>query len=218
MIQIEQLEFAYHNQQVLHIPQWQIAQGEHCLFTGKSGSGKSTLLHLLAGLLKPLKGRILVGNTAISTLKPSEADAFRGRYIGLIFQKPHLVGAMSVRDNLLLAQYAAGLPTDAKRADEILDELNLSHRRQASVHQLSQGEAQRVSIGRALLNKPRVILADEPTSSLDDDNCEAVLALLKKQAARYQATLAISTHDQRIKDRIPKHLQLGAEQLSSLNV
>jgi putative ABC transport system ATP-binding protein len=210
MIQIEQLEFSYGHQTILHIPQWQLQQGEHCLFLGKSGSGKSTLLHLLAGLIKPSKGTVIIANTRLSGLKPSEADSFRGKNIGLVFQKPHLVGAMSVQENLLLAQYAAGLPADTKRADNVLEELNLSHRKYARVYQLSQGEAQRVTIARALLNKPRIILADEPTSSLDDDNCEAVLQLLQTQAARYQATLAISTHDQRIKGRISTHLHLGS--------
>jgi putative ABC transport system ATP-binding protein len=209
MIQINQLEFSYSGKPILHIPQWEIEQGKHCLFLGKSGSGKSTLLHLLAGLLKPLKGSIVVGNMRLSSLKPSEADAFRGNNIGLVFQKPHLIAAMSVRENLLLAQYAAGLPVDTSRADKVLDELNLAHRKEAKIYQLSQGEAQRVSIARALLNKPKVILADEPTSSLDDENCEAVLHILQKQALNYNATLAISTHDQRIKSRITHHLQLG---------
>jgi putative ABC transport system ATP-binding protein len=115
-----------------------------------------------------------------------------------------------VKENLLLAQYAAPMPADTKMANDVLEELNLSHRKNARVYQLSQGEAQRVTIARALLNRPKIILADKPTSSLEDDNCEAVLQLLQKQATRDQATLAISTHDQRIKGQISKHLQLGS--------
>jgi putative ABC transport system ATP-binding protein len=103
-----------------------------------------------------------------------------------------------VKENLLLAQYAAPMPADTKMANDVLEELNLSHRKNARVYQLSKGEAQRVTIARALLNRPKIILADKPTSSLEDDNCEAVLQLLQKQATRDQATLAISTHDQRI--------------------
>jgi putative ABC transport system ATP-binding protein len=212
MIHIEQLAFRYDRQVILHIPYWQLQQGEQCLFLGNSGSGKSTLLHLLAGLLQPHTGTITIAHTQLHRLKSAQMDAFRGKNIGLVFQKPHLVGAMSVRENLLLAQYAASLPVDARRADDVLNELNLSHRKGAKVYQLSQGEAQRVTIARALLNKPKVILADEPTSSLDDDNCEAVLGLLQKQANKYGATLAISTHDQRIKNRFSKHLHLGTVQ------
>lgn len=204
MILIEGLHFGYNGANVLDIERLEVAQGEHFLFLGKSGSGKTTLLHLVAGLLRPAQGKIVVADQDITRMSQSALDKFRGQHIGLVFQKPHLITALSVQQNLMLAQYMANLPTDKVRIDEILSDLGLKHKRESRVSALSQGEAQRISIARALLNKPKVIMADEPTSSLDDDSCEQVITLLQKQANKYQATLLISTHDQRVKDRIPQ--------------
>lgn len=205
MIRFEQLTFQYTPKaELLTFPDWAVEQGEHALILGSSGSGKTTLLHLLAGLLKPKSGRLIVGQEDLSTISGSALDKYRGRNIGLVFQKPHLLNALSLQQNLLLAQYMAGLKQDKNRVNEVIEALSLDHRKHALVHTLSQGEAQRASIARAVLNNPLVILADEPTSSLDDENCDKVLEILQKQAQSYQATLVIATHDQRIKDVVDK--------------
>ena len=120
-------------------------------------------------------------------------------------------GSLTVAQNLRLVQYLADLPQRATVVDEILASLQLTHRRHARPHTLSQGEAQRVAIARALLNRPQVILADEPTASLDDENCYRVLRLLRAQAERYRATLVIATHDQRLKQEMPYQLTLRPE-------
>lgn len=208
MIDITELSITFSEGRKLHFAAWQLAQGEVSLLTGGSGSGKTTLIHLLAGLRKPSTGNIVIAGTNFSQLPQSQADRFRGRHIGLIFQQPHLLPSLTVTQNLAAAQYFAGLPADGKRIAEVIAELNLSHRAHAFPHQMSQGEQQRAAIARAMLNQPQVILADEPTASLDDENCRAVADLLLSQAARYKATLIIATHDGRLKDLIPKHHRL----------
>jgi len=205
MIRLVDLAFRYSaSSELLSFPDWQVEQGAHALILGSSGSGKTTLMHLLAGLLRPTQGRVEIGREDLSRLKGTDLDRYRGRYIGLVFQKPHLLASLSLEQNLLLAQYLAGLKQDTHRVAQVLEVLGLSHRKKALVHTLSQGEAQRASIARAVLNDPLVILADEPTSSLDDENCARVLTTLQEQAKRYDATLVIATHDQRVKDVIHK--------------
>lgn len=206
MISIQQLTFQYHSDSdPIHFPDWEVAQGEQALIIGSSGSGKTTLLHLLAGLLTPQKGMIKVGEKDLARLASNALDKYRGQHIGLVFQKPHLLNSLSLEQNLLLAQYMAGLKQDRARVIEVIERLGLTHRKKALVTTLSLGEAQRASIARAVINAPSVILADEPTSSLDDENCEKVLSILQEQASTQHATLVIATHDQRVKDLIDKH-------------
>ena len=209
MIIIEGLRFAYKDQQVLDISQLEIEDGRHLLILGKSGSGKTTLLHILGGLLKPKTGKVSMGGTDIYHLSAAQRDKFRGQNIGLVFQKPHLIQVLSVQENLLLAQYLSGTAQDKDRIKEVLEELGLLHKLRAKVNKLSQGEQQRVTIARALLNRPGVILADEPTASLDDDNAQKVIALLQKQAEKQHASLIIATHDQRVKDAFDLQLNLN---------
>jgi putative ABC transport system ATP-binding protein len=208
MVKLNNLSFGYNGKPIVTINNWNLNQGEDCLFLGHSGCGKTTLLHLLAGLLKPNQGQIEIAGTDITRLSADRLDLFRGRHIGLIFQTAHMIDALSVKDNLMLAQYLAGLPKDLERIREILEDLGIGNKLNSRIHELSQGETQRVTIARAMLNKPDVILADEPTSSLDDRNCDKVTDLIIRQAAKYKATLVISTHDQRIKSKFSKTLIL----------
>jgi ABC-type lipoprotein export system ATPase subunit len=208
MISVQSVIYTYGPAKDLAFPDWEVEQGKHSLILGGSGCGKTTLLHLLAGLRTPTAGIVKAAGQVLSELGGHRMDVFRGKHIGLIFQKPHLLSVLTVEDNLLLAQYMAELPQDKKRIRDVLDVLNLSDRRNAKVYELSQGEAQRIAIARAVLNKPKVILADEPTASLDDDNSEKVLNILEEQANMYNATLVIATHDQRVKSRFPHQLKL----------
>lgn len=210
MIIIDNLSFGYSSHKILSIPHLEVKESQHLLILGSSGSGKTTLLHILGGLLAPKQGRVTIGETDLYKLSGSQRDKYRGQNIGLVFQKAHLISALSVQDNLLLAQYLAGMAQDRGRVKEVLDELGLGDKRKKSVRELSQGEQQRVTIARALLNRPRVILADEPTASLDDKNAEKVIQLLKSQAEHYNASLLIATHDQRVKDRFELQLNLAA--------
>lgn len=192
----------------LTFPDINCKNGEHWLLLGQSGSGKTTLLHLLGGLLRPKEGTIQIGDTEIQDMASARLDQFRGKNIGIIFQKPHFVGALTVEQNLQIAQYLANEPQDKNRIQSLLDSLNLGHKLKSKTSELSEGEKQRVSIARALINKPEVILADEPTSALDDDNCTEVLKLLEKQAKEQKATLLIVTHDTRLKKHFDNQITL----------
>ncbi|OEK06543.1 ABC transporter ATP-binding protein [Roseivirga misakiensis] len=209
MISIDNLSFGYSDQKVLAIPHMEVKESEHLLILGNSGSGKTTLLHILGGLLAPKEGKVVIGNTDLYGLSAHQRDKYRGQNIGLVFQKAHLISALSVGDNLLLAQYLSGAAQDKGRVYEVLEELNLAQKVNKRVRELSQGEQQRVTIARALLNRPQLILADEPTASLDDENAMKVLSLLKNQAEKYQASLLIATHDQRVKDEFKQTLNLN---------
>ena len=157
-------------------------------------------MHVLTGILKPTQGEVNIDETAIYQLSSKALDQFRGRKIGIIFQKPHLIKSLTIAENLLLAQSFAKLPKDLNRVDEVLTSLAILDKKSAYPDQLSQGQLQRVSIARAVINKPALLIADEPTSSLDDQNAAAVLELLMQQSGLNQATLVVATHDKRVKD------------------
>jgi putative ABC transport system ATP-binding protein len=193
---------------VLDLPEWEVWSGRHCLVLGPSGCGKTTLLNLVAGLLQPTTGGIFVAGRDMAAMKQDDRDVFRGRHIGIVFQVLHLVGALSVADNLHLARYLLGLPRDEARVGQVLDSLGLADKAGARPRTLSQGEAQRVAIARAVINRPTVILADEPTSALDDANAGRVLDLLVDQAALHAATLVVATHDRRNRNRFAARLEL----------
>jgi ABC-type lipoprotein export system ATPase subunit len=208
MLTIEGLSYSYNLQKKISFKNFTIQKGEHWLLLGESGSGKTTLLHLIGGLLKSQQGTIQVDDTEISQLSESGLDRFRAKHMGFVFQKNHLIAALSVKNNLLMAPFLAGLVQDEKRVDEVLDQLALKEKKNSKINELSQGQAQRVAIARAVLNKPSVILADEPTSALDDKNCERVIDLLLQASAQNNATLVVATHDQRLKSKINNQLQL----------
>ena len=172
------------------------------LLLGQSGSGKTTLLHLLGGLLSPKNGHIEIEGIDIATLSEKELDNYRGQNIGFVFQKPHLIRALSVGENLFLAQYLAGARQDKERIMHVLTSLDIEDKFKSKLNTLSEGQAQRVSIARALINNPKLLLADEPTSALDDINCDKVIHLLVDLAEEYKTCLVIATHDQRLKSVI----------------
>jgi putative ABC transport system ATP-binding protein len=194
---------------VLDLPRFEGEQGEHWLVLGLSGSGKTTLLHIMGGLLRPTRGTAVVAGEDLTQLRGAALDQFRGRHIGIVFQQMHLLATLTVAENLLLAQYMAGLAQEPARVEEVLYSLDLADKADAYPATLSFGQQQRVTIARAVMNKPGVILADEPTSALDDVRCRQVLDLLVEQARAYRATLVIATHDQRVKDRIANQLVLS---------
>lgn len=208
MFSLTGIRHSYDGRLALAVDDWRVAQGEHWLVMGPSGSGKSTLLHLLSGTLRPAQGSVCVAGQDYAALSASALDRFRGRSIGLVLQRLHLVASLSVEANLLLAQYCAGLPQDRPRVHALLDELGLGDRAGSFPHQLSHGQAQRVAVARAVLNRPKLILADEPTSNLDDANCEQALGLLVDQAVRCEATLLIATHDGRLRERFQNRYSL----------
>lgn len=209
MIEISKLSFQYNVPGELIFPDFRVERGSQMLLLGESGSGKTTLLHILGGLLRNYLGSVKVNKTELSTLSETQLDHFRGQHMGFIFQKNHLINALSVEQNLKLAPYLAGVSADADRITDVLAKLGLADKRHSRVTELSHGQAQRVSIARAILNKPSIIFADEPTSALDDRNCAKVMELLMKAAAENNSTLIIATHDQRLKSMVENRVELA---------
>ncbi len=201
MFRLRDVRHAYNGVDALQIRDWLAEQGEHWLVLGPSGSGKTTLLHILAGFMNPSYGEVIVAGHPLGKLKTAPLGRFRARHIGIVFQRLHLVDSLTVADNLLLAQYLSGLGQSRDRVDEVLVDLGLSKKAASYPHELSFGQAQRVAVARAVVNRPTLLLADEPTSNLDDANCMRTLDLLEEQARACKATLVIATHDQRIKPR-----------------
>lgn len=209
MIDVRDLSYGYASGKRIRFNDFQINKGSHWLLLGESGSGKTTLLHLLSGLLTSQQGKIIIDGTDITQLSESRLDHFRGANMGFVFQKNHLISALTVKRNLLMAPFLAGLTQDDNNVMEVLRELGLEEKANSRVSELSQGQAQRVAIGRAIVNKPSIIFADEPTSALDDKNCEAVIKLLLSTAQANKSTLVVATHDQRLKSVISNQLTVG---------
>ena len=206
MIETKSLEFSYDNSFVFKFPDIKLKSDENLLVLGNSGIGKSTLLHNLAGILRPKSGSIKIFDQDISKLSELELDNFRGQNIGIIFQRSHFVNSLTVGENLELAQFLGN--NKKGNIQETLDSLKILDKVNKKPKELSQGERQRASIALAIINSPKLILADEPTSSLDDTNCSNVIKILKEQALKYQAQLIVITHDSRLKKHFKKSISL----------
>jgi putative ABC transport system ATP-binding protein len=198
---------------VLQIGDWQLNSGAHALLLGPSGSGKTSFINIVTGLLTPTHGELLVAGEPMSALPPAGRDALRRRTIGLVFQTLRLIPALSVTDNLALAQKLALGSADRAAIAQMIDRVGLSHRAAARPRQLSQGEGQRAAIARALITRPRLVVADEPTSALDDRNAARMIDLMFDVAAATGATLLVATHDGRIAERFANRLNLVAPQV-----
>ena len=207
MIKTRAIKFDYNNQVFFEFPDIEIKNRENLLIIGNSGIGKTTLLHLLAGLLESKSGSIELFGKEISNLNSYQLDTFRGENIGIVFQRSHFVNSLTVKENLELAQFIAN-KKDNNRINTILNSLGILDKSDKKTNQLSQGEKQRASIALAIVNSPKLILADEPTSSLDDENCDRVIKLLKKQASEFNAQLIVITHDNRLKKHFKKSIKL----------
>lgn len=208
MVSVSSLSYQYPSGEALFFPDFEIGKGRSCLLLGNSGSGKTTLLHLMGGLLRIQKGRVRIDGLDLSKISDSRIDKIRGRHIGFIFQRNHLLSALSVKKNLLMAPFLAGVDQNEGRVEEVLAQLGLWDKKNAAVRELSQGQAQRVAIARAVLNKPALILADEPTSALDDFNCDRVIQMLLNISRQNNCTLLVGTHDQRLKSVFTQHVEI----------
>lgn len=202
------LSYQYPKGLKLEFPDIRIAKNEHSLLLGDSGTGKTTLLHLLSGLSEPTTGEVRLMNESLYSMSGSALDAFRSKNLGFIFQEAHLLRNLTISENIKLAQHLAKNPVDEDAVLELLDHLQLKDKAQALPNQLSRGQKQRVAIARAVINRPGLLLADEPTASLDDKNTDLVLQLLFNIANDYSSTLLIATHDKRIKDQFTNSYQL----------
>ena len=208
MLSLKGVRRRYGGRDALSLERFEAAAGEHWLVLGASGSGKTTLLNLLAGLLSADEGEIIVGGENLDRLRGAARDRWRGRPVGIVPQKLHLIPSLSVLENLLLAPFLSGISPEKDRANELLASLSLQEKAHSKPAELSHGQAQRAAVARAVMNRPKLLLADEPTSNLDDEHCFLVLDLLQEQSRKCGATLIVATHDQRARQRFEKRLDL----------
>ena len=210
ILETHSLEFSYDPKNSFSFPNIELALGNHLLILGNSGVGKTTLLHLLAGLLRANKGQIKIGNQDICQYNAKKLDRLRGEKIGMVFQRPHFIKALSLIDNLLLIQKIGRGKSNRNKCIEALEKVGLAGKIHQKTHRLSQGEQQRAGIVLATINEPQLILADEPTASLDDGNCHKVMELLFQQVTQTQSSLIVITHDSRVKPYFKHILDLSS--------
>ncbi|WP_417350571.1 ABC transporter ATP-binding protein [Flavobacterium alkalisoli] len=209
MITTKDIRFSYGKGTSFQFPDITASKGDSLLITGGSGKGKTTLLHLLGGLLRPQSGDVFIDDTSLSVLSDRKLDHFRGKNIGLVLQQSYFVASLNVLENVVLASWLATAHHATDKAKQLLEQLDLKEHMHKLPSQLSIGQQQRVSIARALINEPKLLLADEPTSSLDDENAYNVADMLSGLAKQFGTALVIVTHDQRLKDRFPNQITLS---------
>jgi len=196
----------------------EIGRGELVSIMGPSGSGKTTLLYLMGALDRPDQGEIYINGTGISSLKDTARTRLRQRELGFIFQFHFLLPELTALENVAIAAMLADVPRleAEKRARALLDQVGISHRLQHRPGQLSGGEQQRIAIARALINRPHLMLADEPTGNLDSDNTEKVFELLQALNREHQLAMVLVTHDQELAQRTQRQIHLKDGQIANL--
>lgn len=187
-------------QTVIDVPSFSLEEGKQLALCGGSGTGKTTFLNLIAGILKPDSGRVTVCGKEMSILGEADRDRLRAASIGYIFQTFNLLQGFSCLENVLLGMAFSG-KSDTDQATKILDRVGLGHRLHHSPGQLSTGQQQRVAVARALVNRPKLVLADEPTGNLDPENAKQSLALIRETCADIGAALLLVSHDQMVLDQ-----------------
>ena len=183
-----------------------VEEGEFVTILGPSGSGKSTLLHLLGGVDKPTSGKVYIGGRSIYEMKERELTAFRRREIGQIYQFYNLIPVLNVEENICLPMLLDHRQAERKDLDELLELLGLTERVNHLPSELSGGQQQRVAIGRALISKPKLILADEPTGNLDQKNSREIIKLFRELNEKYGQTILLITHDEKIAEQAERIL------------
>ncbi|HKL40519.1 MAG TPA: ATP-binding cassette domain-containing protein [Cryomorphaceae bacterium] len=208
VLRTSELSHTYSSEEKISFPDMITEKGKHLLISGRSGVGKTTLLHLLGGLTSVQSGRIWIEEQEMSSMSKSKRDAFRGKHIGFVFQQASFIQSLNVLDNVLASQYFGAKKVNRDFALSLLAELGIAGYAKKKTNELSGGERQRLAIARALSTSPDVVLADEPTSSLDDANAMKVLDLLVSEAEQNGATLVIVTHDNRLKSKFENQVEL----------
>lgn len=211
VLKTSNLSYQYPKGPTLSFQDLLLADQQHTLVLGDSGSGKSTLLNLIAGFSSPTTGEVIINGQNLYQLSGSDLDKFRAQNLGFIFQEAHLLKNLSVTENIKLAQSLAGLAVDEQAIKSLLEKLQLGGYGNRRPNELSRGQVQRVAIARALINKPSLLIADEPTAALDDKNTFLVVELIKGLAKEQGSTLLISTHDKRLKDGFTNNYILAAQ-------
>ena len=193
-----------------------VPKGEYVAIVGESGSGKSTLLNMIGALDTPTSGNIVISGKKIFSMNDRKLTIFRRRNIGFIFQAFNLIPELTVEQNIVFPVLLDYQKPDTKYLEELLSVLNLKERRRHLPSQLSGGQQQRVAIGRALITRPALILADEPTGNLDSQNTSEVIALLKEASKKYEQTIIMITHSRSIAQTADRILQVSDGELTDL--
>ena len=202
--------------QALKNVSFSVSKGEYVAIVGESGSGKSTLLNMIGALDTPTSGKVLIDGKDTFAMKESRLTIFRRRNIGFIFQAFNLIPELTVEQNIVFPVLLDYQKPDKKYLEELLSVLNLKERRSHLPNQLSGGQQQRVAIGRALITRPALILADEPTGNLDTQNSREVIALLKQASKKYEQTIVMITHNNSIAQTADRVLQVSDGMLTDL--
>lgn len=193
-----------------------VQKGEYVAIVGESGSGKSTLLNMIGALDTPTSGKVLIGGKDTFSMSDRKLTVFRRRNIGFIFQAFNLIPELTVEQNIIFPMLLDYQKPDTKYLEELLTVLNLKERRNHLPSQLSGGQQQRVAIGRALITRPSLILADEPTGNLDSQNTSEVIALLKEASRKYEQTIVMITHSRSIAQTADRVLNVSDGVLTDL--
>ncbi|MFM8291543.1 MAG: ABC transporter ATP-binding protein [Planctomycetia bacterium] len=213
VIQLEQVRKSFRlpggeTVDVLDVPAFTLAEGEQCALEGQSGSGKSTLLHVISGIMRPDAGRVTIDGVDITRLDEARRDRVRADKLGLVFQQFNLLPGFTALENVLVAMsFGSGKP-DRWRAADLLASVGLSHRLHHKPAELSIGQQQRVAVARALANRPRAILADEPTASVDAAHQRQVIDLVRGTCTEQGVALLLVTHDPAVAAEFPRRLRL----------
>ena len=203
MLLVENIKKAYREPNgdrlpILNVPRFELASGEQVVIRGQSGGGKTTLLNVIAGLATPDEGRIVIQTTDVTRLHEAARDRFRARHIGFVFQTFNLLAGFSALENVLLGMTFTGQPSDPQRASELLQRVGLAHRLTHKPAALSVGEQQRVAVARALVNRPKLLLADEPTANIDPAHQQQVIDLLRGVCRDENVAMLLVTHSDEV--------------------
>ncbi len=214
-VQINNLTFSYSKKTsapiVLDITKLELLKGESLFLYGPSGHGKSTLLNIIAGVLTPNSGEVIIDQEIVSSLSASKKDLWRGENLGYVFQNFNLISYLNIFENIMLPTKFSkkrSNKTTKERAYELIERMNLQHFLNHSAADLSIGQQQRVALCRALIGEPKLLLADEPTSSLDDDNTSLLMSLLKEEKKRNGLTMMFVSHDLRLRPFFDREISL----------
>ena len=198
LLELSNISYIVKDKSIISDVSLSVNQGDYITIVGPSGSGKSTLLHLLGGVDKPTSGNVFINDINIYDLKEKDLAIFRRRNVGLIYQFYNLIPVLTVKENILLPAELDNRKIDKEYLEDLLKTLDLKERENHLPSELSGGQQQRTSIGRALINRPSIVLADEPTGNLDSKNSKEIVELLKVSVKKYNQTLIMITHDTNI--------------------
>ena len=209
LLEINNLSYRYPGEHELHFPDFSVKSGQNTLIFGQSGVGKTTLLHLIAGIRRIQQGKIKIEGRELSQMEGHRLDSFRAENLSIIFQDAIFISGLNVIDNIVLpSRFKKNNEAYKEKAYDLLKSLGLESKSDKGISTLSTGEKQRISIIRAFITHPKLIIADEPSSALDDENCHEVMDLMFRLSDDYNTTFLVVSHDHRLQEKFKNRIQL----------